>query len=226
MKLRLSLPLPLFVSLLLVGCNSVSGKIDGQAVHVCSSFFVQETDAWEDPRDEEPDADEDDEITIFVSSMPNACRMVEDLADALEDSDNAEEAADAWRSIARKRFWELRIYIRTSDVGADLGDAELTGLAWDAGPDDTDDTYVTYVHYKEWLDEAYWEVEEDPENHYRDFWYSDGGQLEITSHTPGDRIAGSFTANVADPNTGEPFGEEVTINFDASRCVGAERELY
>lgn len=223
---RLDLTLGALACLLLVGCNSVNGKIDGQTVHVASSFFVQESDAWEDPSDEENDAEENDEITIFVSSMVNSCKRVEDLADALEDSDNAEEAADAWRSIARKDFWELRIYIRTADVDTDLGDDSLEGLAWDAGPDNVGDAYVTYVHYTEWLDEAYWEVEEDPDNHYRDFWYSDGGTLEIGSHTPGDRIAGSFTANVATPNEGEQVGEDVTINFDAYRCVAAERELY
>lgn len=221
----IELGLGLLCGLLLAGCNSVTGKVDGQAVQACSSFFVQEADVWEDVADEEDDPAEDDALTIFISSMPNACRKVEDLSDALDDADSPEEAADAWRTLARKQFWEIRIFIRTDAAGVDLGDMALEGVAWDRLLEESNQTYATIYHYKEWLDEAYWELEEDPEDHYRDFWYSEQGELEIGSHTPGDRITGSFTTAAADPYDGAEAGD-ITINFDSYRCLGAERELY
>ena len=208
----------LLCCLLLVGCNSVTGKVDGQTIHAASSFFVQEADVFEE-------GSPDDLVTIFVSSMAASCRTVEDLADALEDSEDAEEASDAWRSIARRQFWELRIFVRTSDLDLDLGDTTLSGVAWDRELTERDQTYATIYHYKDWLDEGYWEAEQDPTNVYRDYWYSDEGDLEIGSHTPGDRITGSFDTVAADPETGEEAGD-ITISFDAYRCLGAERELY
>jgi hypothetical protein len=208
----------LLCCLLLVGCNSVTGKVDGVTIHAASSFFVQEADAF---GDESPD----DLVTVFVSTMASSCRTVEDLADALTESDDAEEASDAWRSIARKKFWELRIFVRTSDVDLALGDTTVAGLTWDRDLTERDQTYASIYRYKDWLDEGYWETEEDPANVYRDYWYSDEGELEIGSHTPGDRITGSFTTTAADPETGDEAGD-ITISFDAYRCVGAERELY
>lgn len=216
-----SIPLAIGALLLTCGCPTVSGTIEGERVQAASTFFVEHDGHFE----QEDGSPGDDEIMIVVSSFTDSCSRTARIADDVADAETPEEAAEVWRSIAKRDFWELRVHVRTADLSADLGDATLEGVAWDLPLDGPGQAYVGFRHYREWLDEEYWQTEEDPDSEYSDFWYSDLGDLSIGSHTPGSRITGRFETAAADWETGEHAGD-VTISFDARRCLQAERELY
>jgi hypothetical protein len=220
---RQLLPLPLLVVLMASGCVGVSGTIDDQRVPAASTFFIQEDDVAEG---------EDDLLTIFVTSLHCGCSAVDRIGDALEDGSTPQEDAQGWASAAKRDFWELRIHLRLEDLGADLDDLEFDGLTWDQLSTAPNDSWVSFRHYKEFLDEDYWQrleddpdADPDPDGEYLDWWYSDGGTLSIDAHTPGSRVTGTFSTPVSDPFDGTVDGE-VEISFDARRCVAAERELY
>lgn len=194
------------IALTLSGCSVVEGRIDGTSVPTSSSFFIQDSSSG------------DDLIIIFVSSLTNACAVIEELE---EDMDNAEDLDDleaAWADNVPEDFWETRILMRVDDVDDSLSGETFHGVGWDEGLGDSGETYAAVSHYTEHLDLS------DIDDWY-EHWYSDRGTLDITMHQPDEHIVGAFDTSIADPGDGNSDGV-VTIRFDARRCDGVERELF
>ena len=194
------------------GCNTVDGKVDGMTVPVRGGFFVQEKGG----------AGDDDLLIVFATNVERPCDTTGELMDALDDADDADEAADAWAELLPEDFWEVRIVMRLDDVNRNLSGVTLSGVSWDEGLSEDGEAYAGITHYSGHVTEDVFMGQDTADV---ETWFSDGGDLKINQHTPGDRIQGNFETFAADPHDGAEAGV-IRVRFDGQRCHEVEREMF
>ena len=115
--------------------------------------------------------------------------------------------------------------MRVPDKDDDLSGEDFKGVDWDEYLEDNDESYASITHYKQLLDEDYWSGDVEDYDDYYESWFSDGGDLKVKGHKPGDRISGKFETEAAETDDGDDAGE-IVIRFDAPRCTGVEKYLF
>ena len=199
------------------GGTSFSGEIDGDAPKLRNAYFIQEDNYYEGG---------DSQIAIIVSDLDDPCVVDELLQADLEDAGNdAGDLEEAWESNVPEDFWEFLLVVRVGDADDDLSKSVLEGVAWDEVTEKDEQVYGIITHYVDHLDEEYWLGYFNDLDDYGKFWYSDGGDLEIDKHKPGEMIKGRFISEAADPNDGDNEGD-FTVDFKAERCKPMERYYF
>lgn len=202
------------------GGNSISGEIDGESVPVKSGYFAQEDDYFDGG---------DGVLYVRLSSIDDACTTDVAWNEEAEDADDSADLEDVWESNLPEDFWLVDLILRVGDPEDDLNGTVLDGVAWDDGVEKDDQVYGIITHYTSHLDQEYWdavlggpgvEVED-----YYDAWYTDGGDLELTKHSAGEKLGGRFATEVAETSDGDTQGE-VEISFKVERCAEMERYLF
>ena len=201
---------------LLSGCGvSVRGEIDGETPRLRDAYFVQEDGVFEGG---------DGLIQVVISEVPNACETDVALWEELVEADDAEDLEEIWETYMPEDFWSFDLYLRVGDPSDSLAGEVVEGVGWDNGLDDDGQMYAFITHFTDLLDQEFWAGLEDDEDYF-DQWYSDGGDLEIRSHNPDDKIAATFTTEAAQIDDGDNDGD-VTVRFSAKRCAPMERYLF
>lgn len=194
------------------GGSALRGKVDGDRVPVVDAFFVEDSRYF---------SSTDGLIGVTLSSVKQACEVGEAFWEDAEDETDPAELADLWEESFPADFWQIDLLIRVDDPGDDLGGVEYGGVDWDDYPSDDDEVTGVLTHYVELLDEDWFAGTYDDTSDYFDFWYTHEGDLKITGHKPGERIAGVFDTIAAETDDGDEVGE-IQIRFRAERCRGME----
>lgn len=200
----------------LTGCtNVVSGSVDGVTLpKMQSAFYIESEDGY----------GEDGTVLVWMSSIEDACEKTEIVLAAQDATDEPTDLAAAWSLVYPEDFWEVTVVLRTDDVNDTAAGDRFIGASWDGENEASGSAFANLTHFLRPHDEAFWAGVGEYER-YQDLYYTDGGELDIDIHVPGDRIAGYFDADVADWDDGDVQGE-VGINFDARRCRGVERVFF
>jgi hypothetical protein len=207
----------------LVGCGgglSVRGDVDGDPVPLKSGYFAQEDEYFDGG---------DGVIYVRLSSVDDACAADAAWNGDADDADDAGDLEDIWQENLPEDFWLIDLILRVGDPDDDLDGTVLDGVAWDEVTDKDDQTFGIITHYVASLDQEYWEAllggpGVDPSDYY-DFWYTDGGDLDLIKHTPSEKVKGRFATEVADFSDGDTVGD-VEISFSVERCAEMERYLF
>jgi hypothetical protein len=198
------------------GGTSIKGEIDGDEPVLVDGYFGQE---------DEIDPDTGDGLVILtLSDVPGACEAATLVWDEIEDAQNASDLEEAWEANLPEDFWEMTIVLRVSDPGDDQSGLLFEGVGWDEFLEKDEEAYATINHYKQHLDEDYWNGVADPTD-YIDSWFTDGGDLEIKKHVPNELLKGTFVTEAADPADGDNEGD-IEVKFSVDRCQGMERYLF
>ncbi len=207
----------ILAAVLLAACGgtSVQGEIDGMSVPLDDAFFVQESGYFENG---------DDLVHVVMGGaggdMCERYAELEELYEDIEDDDDLDELTDWWAENLPEEFWQVDITLRLDDL--DEPDQELDGVSWGEGLGEDGEAYASFVHFLQPIDDDYWD-NGDEDDYYENF-ATDGGDLELTGYSEGERISGRFQADVVD-DEGDEEGE-VQINFSASRCTDVEKYYF
>lgn len=215
---RGAVPLWIAVSALaLSACvgNNVQGKVDNDKVHVIDAVFIEQEDFY----------GSDGVILVELSELSDGCEAAGGFWDDLVGATDADVVATSWADHFPEEFWSLQIVIRVDDPDDDLGGEEFSGVDWDELPGDDDEVTASIYRYTDHLDEDYWTGAYREYDDYFDLWYSDGGDMKIHRHVPGERISGVFTTEAADADDGDDAGE-ITIHFNAVHCPDYEDAYF
>lgn len=214
------MPTPLRACALLIllpACGpSVDTPLGGAPVRVQSAFFVQE--------DNVSAVDGDSLLLVYLMGPSDGCALYGAWLDDAEDATTPEALAAAWAEHMPEEYWFVDLTLRVPDTDADLEGQALQGMASNRWVDEPSSAVATFFHYVAPLDEAYYAGESSWEAYF-DYFLSDGGTLTIDRHTPGERLAGRFTT-AAVGHDRAVVAEDLTVEFDAERCVEAERYVF
>lgn len=202
------------------GGNSVKGDIAGTPVEIKSGYFAQEDEVF-------PGGD--GAIYIRLSSLEDSCEADVAFNDAAEEADDASDLEEIWKTSLPEDFWLVDLVLRVGDPDDDLVGKIFDGVAWDEVTEKDDQVYGIVTHYTSFLDEEYWNAllggpAVDLED-YQEGFFTDGGDLEITSHSPGENIKGSFATEAATTDDGDTEGQ-IEIQFSVPRCAEMDQYLF
>lgn len=202
----------------LCGCPaSVTGTVDGQIVSFSSGYFTQSYGY----------------LGVAMSGMPDACSTGAAATEFYQTSPTPSEMADWYAANYPANYWTWSIVI----FGGEDPESDHTGesvAGYDPGGENPEGGYAQALgyHYLKHPGEEFFDgsVTVDDYDEYIEVYGAKGGTLDISSHTPGEKLAGSFatTSQKYDGFYGyfgggdtEDAGD-VTFNFDVSRCDAIE----
>ncbi|HHO51167.1 MAG TPA: hypothetical protein ENK18_09925 [Deltaproteobacteria bacterium] len=198
------------------GGASVKGEIDGDVPDLRGGYFVQDDELYEGG---------DGLIIVALSNVDTPCETDELVSEELEDADDPGDAEDIWETYMPEDFWVLELRMRVGDPDDDLSKKTLEGVSWDEDLTEDDETYGTFIHYTDFLDQEYFSGQANDLTDYRDAWFSDGGDLDISKHKPGETLSGIFVTEAAQTDDGDNDGD-VEVRFSVERCKAMERYYF
>lgn len=192
---------PLLIALA-AGCGpSVHGKVGDAHVHASTAYFAEQAGAF-------PDGDL---LRVWLSDA--SCADQAAWLAAIDDATTPQTQADAWSSTHPRDFWQFVVEIRTGDPAA-LEGTDLVGVASDGSLGQPGMIRADIVHYLSPLDVAYWDGADQAG--YTDRYVTDSGAGTVDRYVPGQRLSGSFDADVVGLDT-TPAGT-VRLSYDAEIC--------
>ncbi len=188
----------------LMACTttSINGLVDGQEIAAHVSMFIEQPDVLED----------DDLVTVVLSTIPNACRVYEYYLDLYADNPTWRGHAIAWQKAFPDDFWEVSLIVRVASLSPELAGTDIVGVR---ALDDLVDPSTLYGEVTHFIDHP--DPDDPTENGYYDPYLTDGGLLSVTKAETGLRFKGDFTTRIVDADRGAPKGD-VEMQFDASVC--------
>jgi hypothetical protein len=190
--------------------NHIRGEISGYEVIPKSAFFFAQQDAFGD----------DSLIGVVLSTLKTGCEDYGFYHTAAAGMDGPAELASAWGAVFPPDFWEVAIVMRTGDPAAELTGQVYSGTAWDAPLDNRGEAYVRATQNHRLRDETFYNGGGVAAEYYTDH-LSNAGDLEITSHQPGQKLNGTFGTGFVLASDGSASGI-VNISFKAVFCPEAD----
>ena len=188
--------------------NAIKGEIEGEKPKFADAIFIDRDDVY---------GEGDGIIQVYMTSYPDACETLTGYLEDLEDEDDPDGAADSFRERFPEEMWLVELGLRVDDPDADLKDTELDGVDWDEWLEEEDEAYGVVLQYTDHLDE---DCFAGGECDAVETWVTDGGEMVIERHEPGERLIGEFETTLVE-GEGDEEGE-ISILFDAVQCEDLE----
>lgn len=201
----------MLLGLLASGCqNRIRGEVGELEVPVRSAFFFSQEGAF----------GEDSLIGIVMSSLGDGCQDYAYYQTAIQGLDGVTEQASAWQAVFPDAFWEVGIILRTGPPTQPLAGSTFTGIPRTKSLDGRGQGYARITHNLIHRDEG-WFDGTGQASVYMDEFISNGGQIEISEHTPNSSIRGRFGTAFID-NLDDVQAGVLDIHFKASFCPEAD----
>ena len=198
------------------GCVSASGTLGDVQISIKSGYFT-ESDPWADWDGEEYNG----AFNVSLASFGNACSVNADYGDANNMAESASDARDAWETYLPQDFWAVYLHVIVEDTNISQRNAVFDGVDWDEMEVRDGEFWAEILHVTEHPDKDYFEGQTSLDE-YGDIFWTDGGSLQITSHTVDKSLGGKLTTDAvwmdADEDPGDDAGT-ITVNFDVNTCV-------
>jgi hypothetical protein len=203
------------------GGPRIRGTIDGRSVDLVDGYFVQAA-SYDFGTGTTDEGGTDSLMYVVLTDFAEACATAIQVEEGLAAAASPQEAADAWSALPPE-FWEITLVLRVGDPDDDQSGLVLDGLGRGQRLDERDEAFGTLVAHDEPFDVAWWGGAGAPEDYFEQ-WTTDGGELTVNRHTPGEALAGRFDTEAATLD-GTEVGDLI-IRFSVDRCAGMERFFF
>lgn len=216
----------MFIVWVATGClveaeTSFRGRIADEVPSFADAIFAQQVAFFDDG----------DDLVVVRLGPAGLC----ETSTATEEAFNALFAApylteedvqnyvETWRANFAPDFWQLQLFLRVSAAADPLGGAVLEGTSWDLPLTATDlvagqiSHYVAHPEFADLVGANFDYVQE---------FATDGGELRVTGHVPGQSLAARFGPFDSVDGDGVDEGSALRLTFTAARCPSWEAARF
>ncbi len=200
----------------IAGCGTrIKGEIDGEKLDIVSAFFVQGEEVYSESGD--------GVIRVLASSTEDFCDVLVEFFEDMEDVRQAEEMVSIWADAFPEDWWTMEVVIRVNDPtdAEDVEKGEYEGVDWDGYVEADEEAHAVFTHFTDHQDAQFFAEGAEPD---LDNYYSDDGDLTISSFQPEESLKGTFTTTAVD-DQGDDEGE-IEIKLNAIWCEDYQDLAY